>query len=121
MGGVRRFQDLIAWQRGMELAKQTYSATATLPDSERFGLTSQMRRSAVSIPSNIAEGFGRESTTDLLRFLRMSRGSLFELQTQFRLAADLEFMDPNHVPSDLLDECDRVIQGLIRSLENRPS
>ena len=121
MGGVRRYQDLIAWQRGMALAKQTYSATNSLPDSERFGLTSQMRRSAVSVPSNIAEGFGRESTTDLLRFLRMSRGSLFELQTQFRLAADLEFMDPDHVPSDLLDECDRVIQGLIRSLENRPS
>lgn len=121
MGGVRRFQDLIAWQRAMTLVKETYSATGSLPDAERFGLTSQMRRCAVSIPSNIAEGFGRESTNDLLRFLRTARGSLFELQTQFLVAADLRYLRPEGIPSELLEECDRVLQGLIRSLETRPS
>ncbi len=103
----------------MTVAKETYSATRDLPESERFGLTSQMRRCAVSIPSNIAEGFGRESTTDLLRFLRMARGSLFELQTQFQIAADLNYIMPHSVPTEILEECDRVLQGLIRSLETR--
>lgn len=121
MGGVKRFQDLVAWQRAMSVAKDTYRATTGLPDNERFGLIAQMRRCAVSIPSNIAEGFGRESTIDLLRFLRISRGSLFELQTQFQLTMDLGYLQPQTVPTEALDECDRVIQGLIRSLENRQS
>jgi four helix bundle protein len=121
VGGVKRFQDLIAWQRAMSLVKETYTATSFLPDTERFGLSSQMRRCAISIPSNVAEGFGRESTTDLLRFLRTARGSLFELQTQFLVAADLQYLHPDQVPSALLDECDRVLQGLIRSLETRQS
>lgn len=121
MAGVRRYQDLIAWQRGMTLAKETYAATACLPDTERFGLMTQMRRSAVSIPSNVAEGFGRQSTTDLLRFLRISRGSLFELQTQFQLATELGFLHQHTVPIETLNECDRVLQGLIRSLESQSS
>jgi S23 ribosomal protein. len=117
VAGVRRFQDLVAWQRAMGVAKDTYAATARLPDAERFGLTAQMRRSAVSVPSNIAEGFGRESTPDLLRFLRVARGSLFELQTQFLLAVDLGFLGAGSVPTDAMAEYDRVLQGLIRSLE----
>ena len=100
----------------MALCKAVYLVTRRLPESERFGLVSQMRRAAVSIPSNIAEGFGRESTTDLLRFLRMSRGSLFELDTQLRLCVDLEMLALDDVPRELLDETDRVLQGLISSL-----
>ena len=99
----------------MSLARETHEVTQRLPDSERFGLCSQMRRAAVSMPSNIAEGFGRESTPDLLRFLRMGRGSLYELKTQFLLAVDLGLIEPASLPEATLDERDRVLQGLIRS------
>lgn len=119
MAGVKRFEDLIAWQRGMELAKTVYQLTSRLPADERFGLTSQMRRAAVSVPCNIAEGFGREATSDMVRFLRMARGSPFELRTQCRLCVDLGFIVEADVPLDLLGESDRVLQGLIRSLEDR--
>jgi four helix bundle protein len=101
----------------MELARVIYKVSASLPDSERFGLQSQIRRAAVSVPSNIAEGFGRESTTELLRFLRVARGSLFELRTQLRLSVDLSMLPSDAIPTDLVDETDRVLQALIRSLE----
>jgi len=117
LAGVKRYEDLVAWQRAMALVKPVYQSTLRLPPDERFGLMAQMRRAAISIPSNIAEGFGRESTTDMVRFLRMARGSLFELRTQYPAAVDLGFLDATDVPSDGLDECDRVVQGLIRSLE----
>jgi four helix bundle protein len=78
---VKTFRDLVAWQKGMELAKAVYQETKKMPETERFGLTNQMRRSAVSIASNIAEGFGRQSRPDLLKFLRVARGSLNELAT----------------------------------------
>src|SRR4051794_18481036 len=83
---VRTFRDLIAWQRGMELARVLYSATVRMPPKEQFGLTNQMRRAAVSIPSNIAEGHARQSRQEYIRFLKMSRGSLAELSTQVELA-----------------------------------
>ena len=121
MAGVRRFQDLIAWQRGIALCKEVYRITARFPDSERFGLVSQMRRAAVSIPSNLAEGFGRESTPDMLRFFRTSRGSLFELQTQLILAVELGFAVGDDQLSELTAETDRLIQALIRSIETRQS
>lgn len=117
MGEIKTFRDLIAWQRSMQLAKDVYKATAAMPDSERFGLTAQMRRAAVSVPSNIAEGHGRLSLSDYVRFLRTSRGSLMELQTQLLLAEDIGFLRPNANLIDLLSETDRVLQGLIRSLE----
>ncbi len=101
----------------MELAKQIYRVTGTMPESERFGLTIQMRRAAVSIPSNIAEGHGRESRMDYVRFLRIARGSLMELQTQLILTEQLNLA---HIPEPLKElqaETDRVLQGLIRGLE----
>ncbi|MDX2118415.1 MAG: four helix bundle protein [Planctomycetota bacterium] len=117
MANVKRVEDLIAWQRAMELARVIYKVSASLPYSERFGLQSQIRRAAVSVPSNIAEGFGRESTTELLRFRRVARGSLFELRTQLRLSVDLSMLPSDAIPTDLVDETDRVLQALIRSLE----
>ena len=120
MANVRSFRDLIAWQRGMELAQMMYVATRQMPDSERFGLTNQMRRSAVSVPSNIAEGYGRQSRPDLLKFLRIARGSLNELATQYELATTLKMIQPSHEIQQLLDETDRVLQGLIRSLLDKP-
>ena len=115
----KRVEDLVAWQRAISLTKAVYTASARLPEAERFGLQSQIRRASVSIPSNIAEGFGREATSDLVRFLRMARGSLFEVRTQFVIAVDLAYLSQSDVPSELIDETDRVLQALIRSLEAR--
>ena len=116
---VRTFRDLIAWQRSMELAKALYATTANMPKYEQFGLTNQMRRAAVSIPSNIAEGHARQSRADYLKHLRVSRGSLAEFSTQVELAMSLKMIPPTPLLHDLLQETDRVLQGLIRSLENK--
>ena len=117
MGEIKIFRDLIAWQKGMQLAKEVYKATSLMPDSERYGLTAQLRRAAVSVPSNIAEGYARQSHTDYVRFLKVARGSLAELQTQLLLAEELGLIHPNAELTALLDETDRVLQGLIRSLQ----
>ncbi|MGD1915213.1 MAG: four helix bundle protein [Phycisphaerales bacterium] len=98
-----------------------YEVTKSMPEGERFGLTNQMRRAAVSIPSNIAEGFGRESRGDLLKFLRIARGSLNELSTQVELSARLEILTIDSGMTSLIDEADRVLQGLIRSLKSKES
>lgn len=117
MAGVRTFRDLVAWQKAMDLAEAVYHETREMPADERFGLTSQIRRAAVSIPSNIAEGFGRESRPDLLKFLRIARGSLNEVATQHEIIRRLGLLQASESTSALIDETDRVLQGLIRSLE----
>jgi four helix bundle protein len=116
---VRTFRDLIAWQKGKELAKMVYVVTRRMPEEERFGLTNQMRRAAVSIPSNIAEGHARQSRLDYLKFLRNSRGSLAELMTQVEISWELELMPVHRPLAQLLEEEDRILQGLIRSLEQK--
>ena len=117
MGQIKTFRDLIAWQKAMELVRLIYRQTSTMPESEKFGLTNQMRRAAVSIPSNIAEGHARQSRQDYLRFLKIARGSLAELMTQMELATSMSMLPKNEIVSELLAETDRVLQGLIRSLE----
>ncbi|MCH7790839.1 MAG: four helix bundle protein [Planctomycetes bacterium] len=119
MANVRTFRDLIAWQKSMELARILYVATRVMPNDERFGLTSQMRRAAVSVPSNIAEGFGRESRADLLKYLRIVRGSLNEVATQYELATSMQMIPAQPMISDLIEETDRVLQGLITSLKSK--
>jgi four helix bundle protein len=117
-GKIKTFRDLIAWQRAMELARVIYAQSRLMPDVERFGLINQMRRAAVSVPSNIAEGYARQSTLDYLKFLRIARGSLAELSTQFEIAVTTGLLKTD--TSDavaLMEETDRVLQGLIRSLE----
>ena len=116
---VKTFRDLIAWQKAMQLAKQVYEITRTMPETERFGLTTQMRRAAVSVPSNIAEGYGRGQGADYLRFLRIARGSLMELQTHLILLEELDLIPIPQQTQNLQSETDRVLQGLIRSLEKR--
>ena len=86
---VRSYRDLVAWQRARDLVREVYLLTAKFPVGERFGLVSQMDRAAVSVPSNIAEGYGRATTQDYLHFLRIARGSAYELETQLVLAEDL--------------------------------
>ena len=118
---VKSYRDLVAWQRARELVKEVYLLTAGFPAGERFGLVGQMDRAAVSIPSNIAEGYGRSTTQDYLRFLRIARGSAYELETQLVLATDLGLCGgarPARV-AELLQEVIRVLQGLVAALERR--
>jgi four helix bundle protein len=116
MAIIRTHRDLIAWQKGMALSKAVYRATTHMPSSEQFGLTSQMRRAAVSVPSNIAEGYALESRRAYLKHLRIARGSLAELSPQWELAVDLEMLRQSTHILDLLAEADRVLQGLIRAV-----
>jgi four helix bundle protein len=90
---VKSFRDLDVWHLGVELAETVYRVTARFPKSELFALTAQMRRAAVSIPSNIAEGRARDSTREFLHFIAISRGSLAELDTQLELAIQLDYTD----------------------------
>lgn len=101
----------------MALARLVYQATRELPADERFGLCNQMRRSSISVPSNIAEGYARQSTADYLKFLRVARGSLAELSTQYEIAFTLHLLSQDHQLLELLAEVDRILQGLIRSLQ----
>jgi four helix bundle protein len=117
---TRHFRDLLVWQKSMQLARDVYHYTSTFPKSEMFGLVSQMRRAAVSVPSNIAEGHGRLSDRMLRVFLAQARGSLFELETQTELARDLELLQA--LDADRLleqaSEISRMLNGLIRVLES---
>jgi four helix bundle protein len=90
-----------------------------MPDSERFGLTNQMRRAVVSIPSNIAEGNARQSRKDYIHFLVMARGSLAELETQYVIARELKFIPPDSTLTEAMLEISRMLQGLIASLRRR--
>jgi four helix bundle protein len=119
MDRVRSFRDLIAWQKGMNVARLTYRASMSMPASERFGLTAQMRRAAVSIPSNIAEGYARQSRRDYIKYLRIARASHAELATQIQLAIDLEMLRPNPSLVDAMREAERVLQALLMSLERK--
>ena len=116
---IRNYRDLIVWQKGMSLVTKVYSCVKLLPDDELYGLSSQIRRSAVSIPSNIAEGYGRGKTKDYLRYLRISRGSLYELQTQLEISVNLKFLGQNIV-ADIYDdskEVERMLNALISKVE----
>jgi four helix bundle protein len=116
------YADLEVWQAAVKLAIQIYELTARFPKAEMFGLTSQLRRAAVSIPSNVAEGKGRSSDKELVQFLCHSRGSLFEIQTQLTIAAQLEYTNPEEIRL-VRTESSRVAQmlnGLIRSVRPRP-
>lgn len=109
--------NIIAWQRARSMVRDVYRCSAKMPESERFGLTNQMRRAAVSVPANIAEGYGRGSRNDFLRFLKIARGSLSELQTHIILARDLGMMTSDGPLDMSVAEAARVLQGLIQSLE----
>ena len=116
---IRTFRDLIAWQKAMALARCVYRLSRTFPDDEKFGLVSQMRRAAVSVPANIAEGYGRGRRLEYIRHLEIARGSLFELQTHVEIARHEDWMTGDGW--DEFDrsalEVDRVLSGLLRSLK----
>jgi four helix bundle protein len=121
MAPSRNYTDLIAWQKSMNLTVSVYQATNVMPREEQFGLTSQMRRAAVSIPSNIAEGQGRASDPAFLNHLSIAHGSLRELETQLMLAERLEFLSLTSVRNVLNEasEVGRLINGLANSIEAR--
>ncbi|MEM8835497.1 MAG: four helix bundle protein [Planctomycetota bacterium] len=116
---IKSHRDLVAWQKALELSFAVYRETEAFPADERFGLISQSRRCAVSVPSNIAEGYGRGSTRDYLRFLRTARGSLYELDTQFLIANGLGLVQERRHQrlQQRIDEVGRLLSGLIRSIE----
>jgi four helix bundle protein len=115
------YRDLVAWQRAMELVAKIYLVTALLPQDERFGLTSQLRRAAVSIPSALAEGHARSSTKEFVRYISIAMGSLAELETQLLICAKLELMseEPVHSLLSLCDEQRRILHGLRKSLTSK--
>ena len=111
------FQDLIVWQKAMNLVKETYLRARELPSDERFGLISQMRRAAVSVPSNIAEGHGRRTKGEFLQFLGVARGSLRELQTYVLLCHNLGFVQEVSDWNAHCEEVARLLHGLEQSLK----
>lgn len=119
MAEKQTFRDLKVWQKSIELAKLVYEITKRMPDSERFGLMNQMRRAAVSIPSNIAEGSARQSRKDYIHFLIMARGSLAELETQLIVARELSFLPRSDDTLERMREISRMLQGLITSLRRK--
>ncbi|GEL11393.1 four helix bundle protein [Flavobacterium glycines] len=115
------FKDLLIWQKSMTLITQIYQSTNQFPKEEIFSLTSQIRRSAISIPSNIAEGFGRESKQDFLRYLNISIGSLFEFQTQLEIAKNINYLNENEFNNIFEDsrEIERMLVSFIKKLKER--
>jgi four helix bundle protein len=117
------FRDLIVWQRAIQLTVDIYKLTSKFPDAERFGLTSQMRRAAVSIASNISEGYGRSTKGEYVQFVGHARGSCSELETQIVIAKALEFGIPSNLDSaeGLCNDVGRLLGALMKSLRpNHP-
>jgi four helix bundle protein len=117
MTRLRSYRDLVAWQKAMDLTVAVYRATAGFPRTEEFGLRGQMRRAAVSIPSNIAEGYARQTTKDYLRFLRQARGSAAELSTQCEAAMRLGMLPDVCAELERIEEVDRILHGLIEGVK----
>ena len=123
MARPRSYVDLIVWQKAMALAGRIYKASEGLPRNEAYGLLSQIRRPAVSVPSNIAEGYGRLTDTQFRHFLGTARGSLYEVQTQLRLSGDLEYLNETVVRELIEDgwEVARLINALISAISRHNS
>ena len=118
---IKSYRDLIVWQKAMELVTDVYKLSGNFPKEEQYGLTLQIRRSAVSVPSNIAEGYGRKSTNDYIRFLQIACGSLYELQTQLEIGVNLTYIARNNSEGifALLNEIERMLNSMIKKLSGR--
>ena len=124
MGGAERVQsyrDLILWQKAVRLAVESHRLAGRLPPTERFELARQIRRSALSVPSNVAEGNGRFSLADYLRYLSIASGSLRELQTQLQIASELAYFDQGDVMPVLAlsEDVERLLVALAKALRRR--
>jgi four helix bundle protein len=117
---VESFRELIVWQKSLGLVKSVYQETRGFPKDEVFGLKMQIRRCATSVPSNIAEGYGRQHTSEYVRFLQISRGSLFELVTQLEIALSLGYMKDITSLQNECNEIAKMLNSLIRKLSESP-
>jgi four helix bundle protein len=107
------FKDLIVWQKSYQLVLEIYKATKDFPENEKYCLVQQMRKSSISIPSNIAEGYGRKHKTEYSRFLSIAYGSLSELETQYLLAVDLKYMKNNSEIENLIKEVGSMLYRML--------
>jgi four helix bundle protein len=119
MGSVNSHRDLIAWQEALRLVEIVYRDTSRFPREETFGLKTQIRRAAVSVPSNIAEGSAQITTGELLQFLGIARGSLAELETQLELAVRLGFIDESVAATTQVARVGKLVSALIKSLQRK--
>ncbi|MEX0917453.1 MAG: four helix bundle protein [Candidatus Paceibacterota bacterium] len=117
---IDSFRDLVVWQKSMELSKQIYAMTKELPKEEQFGLVFQLRRCAVSIPSNIAEGSKRGTRKDYVRFLRIAQGSGAELETQLLLVRELYKVRGVEEIQALLEEVQKMLTTMVKKLDIHP-
>jgi four helix bundle protein len=118
---LKNYKELKVWQKSYELCLTIYKITKEFPSDERYSLTQQIRRCAVSVPSNIAEGYGRKSTPEYVRFLYIAYGSICELETQILLAGDFGYIKSEQLirlQKDIEEE-ERMLKALIKSLENK--
>ena len=119
---MKTYRELQVWQKSMTLVAEIYKISKGFPKDEAYGLTSQVRRSAISIPSNMAEGYGRNSTNEYIHFLRIATGSLYELQTQMEISVNLQYLDRGEFDKlyELSREIERMLSSLIRKLSSKP-
>ena len=115
MEKIQSFKDLVAWQKAHQLALNVYKITRDFPQEERFGLIQQMRRCAVSVAANIAEGFKKRGEKDKINFFNISQGSLEEIKYYLILSKDLEYIQDTKEISDLAEETSRLLSGLIKT------
>lgn len=121
MSKIESYQDLDVWKQTKDLVRIIYQQTKTFPKEEQFGLTNQIRRAAVSIPTNIAEGCGRNHTKDSIQFFFISRGSLYEVETQIIIAYDLGFISSQEQENLIskIKSCKRLLNGFINYFQSR--
>jgi len=118
---MKSFKELIVWQKAIQLVKDIYQKTNNFPKEELFGLVLQIRRCSVSIPSNIAEGYGRQHTNDYIRYLQIARGSLNELITQLEISKCLGYLECIDEEINKCDEIGRMLNSLIYKLASKPN
>jgi four helix bundle protein len=120
MSEVKSYKDLLIWQKGIELTEKVYQLVKSFPNQELYALTSQIKRCTISIPSNIAEGYGRKSTKNYIQFLRISRCSLFELETQLIIANKLNYITDKEIADtifNLIEEEGKMLNSFIKKLD----
>jgi len=120
MNEIKSYKDLLIWQKGIEIVVLTYKLVSSFPKDELYALSSQVKRSSVSIPSNIAEGYGRQSTQSYIQFIKIARGSLCELETQLLVAKKLDFINDEELFSELTNQIieeSKMINSFLNKLE----
>jgi four helix bundle protein len=118
---ISSYRDLDVWKQSRLLVKSVYQLTKTFPKEEQFGLTNQLRRAAISVPSNIAEGSGRNHSKDSTQFFFIARGSLYEIETQLIIASDLDFLSDSQLQEVLVQvtRCKKLLNGFINYFQNK--